>query len=484
MTYDVIIMTCMSGDILQRGIGAYQVAGHLRQNGYTVQVIDFTDHFTDRELIEYVSQFVGNKTLAIGVSSTFYRGQAISGGNITSTEKDNDHSFLPLNLVNALKVLKEKHSNIKFLLGGASSYRCENNSLFDASFQGYSESAVLEYLNDQKRIWPKHNGLSKIDGSIFNFNVNLLDHRWDDNDIVLENETLPIEISRGCIFKCKFCNYPLNGKKKFDYIRSADSIKQELIDNYERFGTTRYLFGDDTFNDSTHKLEQLHKVITDLPFKIEFATYLRLDLLHSHREQIEILKEMGLGNAFFGIESMNEKTAKLIGKGMNPEKVKEFLLELQNDLWKDQIFIECSFIVGLPFEDKKSTDKTFQWVYDNKITNFWNALGLEPNKPYKSEFDKNFEQYGYKLTEKRKNVWYWKNDIMDSDQALIIAKEYNEQSLPNQPVPSFFLFPLLSTGLFNRKELSKINGKDLPKDQITKKTQELICKYKQRLLKC
>jgi hypothetical protein len=144
------------------------------------------------------------------------------------------------------------------------------------------------------------------------------------------------------------------------------------------------------------------------------------------------------------------------------------------------VFIECSFIVGLPYEDKSSTDKTFKWLQENKITNFWNALGLEPNKPYKSEFDKNFEKYGYKLTE-RNNNWHWGNDIMNADIALMIAEEYNKQSLPNQPVPSFLLFPLLSTGLFNRKELAAINGKDIPKLLIAEKTQTMIAEYKKRL---
>jgi hypothetical protein len=449
----------MSGNILQRGIGAYQVADTIRKHGFSVQVVDFTDHFTEAELTEVVEMFVGEHTIAIGVSSTFYKGQEIPAGNLLKIERDTEHDFLPANVINTLRTVKQKHSRIKFMLGGANSYRCDSNSIFDVSFHGYSEVAVLDYLQDCRRIWPKTNGLTTIDGSIFNFDVSTLEHTWAANDIVLTNETLPIEISRGCIFKCKFCNYPLNGKKKFDYLRSPAVIKKELIENYEKFGTTRYLFGDDTFNDSTYKLEQLHKIILELPFKIEFATYLRLDLLYAHREQIQLLKEMGLGNAFFGIESMNEKTARLIGKGMDPEKVKEFLLELQYDLWKDEVFIECSFIVGLPHEDKDSTDKTVEWLTEHKITNFWNALGLDPEKLYKSEFDKNFKKYGYSVTPAHyKNSWRWENPIMNSDRAIEIAEEYNSRSFPNQPIPSFFLFPLLSTGLFSRKELANIHG--------------------------
>ena len=118
------------------------------------------------------------------------------------------------------------------------------------------------------------------------------------NHKILKGETLPIEVSRGCIFKCKFCAFPLNGKSKLDYLRDPILIKEELQYNYEKYGTTHYFLSDDTFNDSTTKVEQIHKVVTSLPFKIKFTTYLRLDLLHAHQEQISMLEEMGLASPF------------------------------------------------------------------------------------------------------------------------------------------------------------------------------------------
>jgi hypothetical protein len=48
---DVIIFTCLSGIFFQRSLGAYQLADFLRSNGYTVQVIDFTDHFSEEEFV-------------------------------------------------------------------------------------------------------------------------------------------------------------------------------------------------------------------------------------------------------------------------------------------------------------------------------------------------------------------------------------------------------------------------------------------------
>jgi radical SAM superfamily enzyme YgiQ (UPF0313 family) len=154
------------------------------------------------------------------------------------------------------------------------------------------------------------------------FSIETLDHRFTEQDCIIKGETLPLEVSRGCIFKCSFCAFPLNGKSKFDYLRDPEQIKDELTHNFEKYGTTNYFLCDDTFNDSTMKIERLHKAITSLPFKIHFTTYLRLDLLNAHREQIPLLKEMGLASPFFGIESLNQKSASSIGKGMKVEKAK------------------------------------------------------------------------------------------------------------------------------------------------------------------
>ena len=476
---DVILLTCLSGQLWQRAIGPYQLASHLRQAGLTVQVIDFTDSFTTDELYNAVNSFIGPNTRAVGVSSTFYKTE-LPSSNIHEASKTVRASigFLPDNIVETIRRVKMLHPSIKTVVGGAGSTRFENDTLFDIVVHGYSEESFLEHLQHGKRVWPRLAN-TVINGDADNIDIEHLTHVWEDQDCVLPNETLPIEISRGCIFRCKFCAYPLNGKKKFDYLRSADVIKAELIDNYERFGTTNYFFGDDTFNDSTYKLEQLHKAITSLPFKIEFTTYLRLDLLESHREQLTLLKEMGLGSAFFGIESMNEKTAKFIGKGMRTAKVKDFLLELKTDLWKDDISMLCTFIVGLPFEDVASTDKTFEWINAQNISNVWAPLTISPTARYKSDIDINYDKYGYTF-----NNGMWTNDIMSQQQAIEVANRYNQITIPNYGPRSWALFALLSMRVYNRKELESIAMKDLPSQKLLAIKAQMIADYKKKLLQC
>ena len=56
------------------------------------------------------------------------------------------------------------------------------------------------------------------------------------DDLVFQNEVLPFTVSRGCRFKCKFCRYPLLGRKVTDkYIRREESLYREFKWNYAVF---------------------------------------------------------------------------------------------------------------------------------------------------------------------------------------------------------------------------------------------------------
>jgi hypothetical protein len=458
---DFVILTNTDSILWQRSIGAYQVANHCRQNGISCQVIDFTDMFSETELEHIIRKFVDKQTLAIGISTTFYSQRNKKNYVSTEAKYTIDDDCIPEYLRQTLCNLK-KEFGIKILGGGAKSYTIQSDRLFDAVFHGYSEQALVSYLEDlnhgKKRIYKKIGSVENIEGSQHHYDITSLTHAWQIDDCVLPKETLSIEISRGCIFKCKFCSYPLNGKKKFDYLRDPLLIKDEMISNYERYNTTNYFLTDDTFNDSTYKLEKLHKVFTDLPFEIKFVTYLRLDLISAHREQIDLLREMGLGSAFFGIESLTHETAKTIGKGMQSDKVKEFLCELYTDHWKQQIPFSCSFIVGLPGETKEMVLKNWEWVSQQPFQDLWFPLNINQTAYYKSDFDIDFKNYGYRIDED--GDWY--SDIMSYKEACDIAHDLNNRGLYGEKPPaSWFLFALLSHG-YDINDFKNTAAKDLP----------------------
>jgi radical SAM superfamily enzyme YgiQ (UPF0313 family) len=478
MSSNFILLTNTASSIWQRSMGAYQVAGHCRQNGITCQIIDFTDYFSYDELDELLRKFIGPETVAIGVSTTFFV-------NTTSKKqfigvKRNLKTVLSDDVRQLLENIKKEY-NVKIVAGGANSYQVPGDTLFDAVFHGYSEQSVVQYLhsltNGKKMLHPKIGNTEIIDGAKDHFDIETLSHQFINEDCILPGETLPIEISRGCIFKCKFCSYPLNGKKKFDYLRDPERIKQELIHNYENYGTTNYFFTDDTFNDSTFKLEKLHKVITELPFKIKFVTYLRIDLLYAHPEQIQMLYEMGLGSVFFGIESFNPASSKAIGKGMDPDKIKKFIYELHDIHWKKEIPITCSFIIGLPGESLEKITESRAWCSNAPISDVWFPLFIKADSHYKSEFDTDYADYGYTLIEDGN----WISDQMTFAQALELSDKFNHDGIYSvKPPSSWYIFGLLSYG-YTIQQLKDMAVKDLPTFSISKKHLGMIKSYKKLL---
>lgn len=481
MTYDVIILTGITGFEFQRAIGAYRIASHLRQHGYSVQIIDFIDYFNLEELSSIIDNITGDNTLALCISTTFLKTRddddIISSVYKSFRQVSSKFRFLVENY-------RIKHPFVKIVGGGANVFRYKEDTLFDTVITGYGEVVILDYINSLKnkkrRLYPTYKNVTLINGDNHLLPIDNMQHIWSPNDCILNGETLPIEISRGCIFKCSFCSYPLNGKKKFDYLRDPEFIKDEMIRNYELYGTTNYMFSDDTFNDSTYKLEKLHKVFTNLPFKLKFVSYLRLDLLYAHQEQIQLLKEMGLGSAAFGIESLKPKTAKFIGKGMAKDKIKDFLPRLYYEHWNEEISVICSFIIGLPYESLEEVEESFNWIQSVKINSIWMPLVITPTNFYRSEIDKNYEKYGYKLLDTEVG---WNSPLMNSKQASETAARYTQEAAKIGTVNSWYLFLMLTYGLQSFDELKKLKWQDIDIEKYKFRKVELIQEYKKMLAK-
>lgn len=481
MKNDVIILTGVSGNEFQRAIGAYRIAAHLRQHGISVQVIDFIDEFTSEELLAFLDKFTGDNTVALCVSTTFLKSQkeALINSSFKNSRKISD------TIRSTIEKYKQKNNKIKILGGGANISWYKEDNIFDVLVTGYGENAVLEYVNSlktgKKILYPKLQKKEVINGDTKLIDVSIMRHVWESQDCVLPGETLPIEISRGCIFNCKFCSYPLNGKKKFDYLRDPELIREEMIRNYELYGTTNYMFSDDTFNDSTYKLEILHKVFTSLPFKLQFVAYLRLDLLYAHPKQITLLKEMGLKSAAFGIESMNPKTAKFIGKGLAKDKVREFLPRLYYKLWNEEVSVICSLIVGLPYETLEQVEESFDWFINSGINSIWMPLAITPSNFYLSDIDKNYEKYGYILGEE---IGYWTSPIMNRQTAEETAERFTAEAIKIGKVNSWPLFFMLSYNIQDADTLSKLRWKDIDWAMYNQRKQQMIQEYKTMLLEC
>lgn len=431
---DIIFWSSLHSNrrIPQRYIGPYQLSHWLRKHDYTCQVIDFIitseRKLAADELYDTTKKFIDSGTLMIGVSTTFFKG-----------------FDLPDFVIECISRIKEDFPHVKFVLGGnrAEVYSTDSTKLFDGVVVGLSEDILLELVEFYKTGNNEPPGYKELPHRVkfyrkamqTRFNIEDCDHKWADNDFILPNETLPIEISRGCIFRCKFCQYPLLGKTKNDYTRRMDLIKEELIDNYNRWGVTNYYFLDDTFNDTVGKVEAFYEMTRILPFKIRYSTYIRADLLHRFPETIPMLKESGLAGATFGIESFHPEMSKLVGKAWSGKHAKEFLPWLIHEAWNDEVVVHISLIAGLAREDgvtetREQLQETKKWLIDNNLRS-WSFKGLgivkeENNTAFASEFSKDIDKYGYYYPFGNA-IWEWEHTSTDwtSINAKEVAKELN-----------------------------------------------------------
>lgn len=439
-----------------RGYAAHRLATHLRENGYTCLVVDYSSALDLHTWTQICELAIGPDTKFVGFSCTWWpyrnpndkKGQvnlkANLRDNVSDEYLDAEISDQPNVLTEAVvqgtahiwtDVVKKINPKTKIFLGGA---KLDWYPDFPADhfFSGLSETQILDYLNQPKRIWPK----------LINHDTNASGFDWGwhnsftsytEMDQIRSGETLTLETTRGCRFKCIYCQFPLVGQKKVaDYIKTKEVLYRELMENYERWGATQYWVADDTFNDTTEKLEHILDVVRKLPFKPKFRTYLRLDVLAVNPEQIPMLLEVGMRSCFFGIESFHPETAKVIGKGMSQEKRKQALYDAKA-LWGDQVSVNAGYIIGLPHEDYAHAKQQLEWFLDydcpvHKVYYFplmINPEGSYPNHPM-SELDRNYQKYGYNFPDLKQHHDWVKNDgtdITTFKRAFEIIKEFNDQ---------------------------------------------------------
>jgi len=394
------------------------------------------DHFLLLGLertLTILDKFVGPETLFVGFSTTFMNLSTEHVGlekafDFTETTREGGGA----NAINFtygvpitdsdLDAIREKiigiNPNTKLVMGGTKADFLSQAQI-DTFVIGYADNVIVDYAKFLQGKNPFLQYSSTARGQmILDKDVNATGHdfvnsqtEFHETDLIRPEEVLPIEISRGCIFRCKFCSFPLIGKKKNDHIKNKDIIYAEMMRNYEKFGTTKYVFADDTYNESVEKLAHFAEAFARLPFKIEFVTYLRHDLIYRFPEMADLLKESGLKAGMFGLETLNHAAGKIIGKGLHPDKTREILTWLREDKgWKNNILLSSGFILGLPGETRDTisewAEELTSFKYPLDSFNFF-ALAIGKPKKYgnKSEFENNFKDYGYYFDPAKSTSW-------------------------------------------------------------------------------
>jgi len=455
---DVVIVTFLTDSArLVRYPGSYQVAWYLRSQGFSTQVLDFVYFMTKEQRLTLYKKFITKDTKVIGWAPF-----------VMGSSQKYDHG-LPL-VIEILNEIKENFPWAKIVVGGqvVRWFLNDGYKLFsfkvDAVFDGEGEYTFLEYCNYvfKKQKHPDFQLINsmKIIKPSRPYDISKCGMRYEENDFILPGESLPLELSRGCIFKCKFCQYPNIGKDKDDFNKSMELIRDNLIYHYEKFGITRYHLTDDTLNSHRERTRQFYEMTKTLPFKIEYIGYVRIDLLDIWPEQQDILPESGMISCHFGIESLDPESCKLIGKGWGAKNYKAWLPKIKK-YWGDRVIINCSLIAGLGKETQKDWENTYKWFMESGIDDyFYNPLTLSPTIML-SEFEKKAEYYGYTWEDPIKQPFHWKSKYNDFQSVKKWHRfQFTDEYLKKR-IPSVWNYVSYRNQGFSKNQILKSNYYDL-----------------------
>ncbi len=450
--YDVVLVNSKSCHQFEyqkiRGVGAHLIAHQARQLGLTAIVLDFIESWTKADFEIACKKFVGADTKIFGMSTTW----------VDTVDDPYSEEFIGNYMVNEniqylISTVKQQNSNVKIIAGGKRTmdlfHRIEG--YVDYFFDGYSETQFADFCT-QNKIFNKVVNYDPEATSRDDYDFKYSSNIYTPESFMTSRETLALELSRGCRFKCKFCSFPLIGRKdSSSYIKDADILRAELIYNYEKFGVQKYTIQDDTFNDSLEKVEYFANMIATLPFKLYFWCYLRAEVVVNSPEMIPMLHDMGLTSTWFGVETFTHKAGKRIGKGMDPDRIKSMLADCKA-VWGNDTKIQTGYIVGLPGETESDIAYHAEWFkqpgcpVDDVM---YNPLGIRPkaitdflNTREISDFDRKYKDYGYNFPHEQdftgseldikhiNRFYYWERDtqteIPNMLEAIRIANTMNE----------------------------------------------------------
>lgn len=394
------------------------LAGHLARSGYKPFVLEhfwFGVVLRPEKMLKAILRHTDENTLALGISTTLL--QIAYQNDEAKWVKRWWGVLKKQHLQDFLAEVKKHRPNMKIILGGAQvsdiTRTVHLKDVADYGVIGQGENSLVAILDHLK--FGTSLKTSDREGVTF---VRDDDYPYEGLgemslspvkgvQLIYPKHSYPLELARGCIFKCAYCNYKLSGKSFNEFARSAKSIADDLKRNYEEFGIQSYSCVDDTIIDGKEKIHLVEEVFSKLNFPIFWGGYLRLDLFYNRPEWIKLLRDVGFSGAFFGIETLHKEAGAKVGKGLGKERILETLTAFREI--HPTMHSKAGIIFGLPGEPMDSLLATHEWCKTTNLLDSFSYYGLQAPEYFDSKITNDPEKYS--LTNENGNLFWTGNGI-------------------------------------------------------------------------
>jgi len=136
--------------------------------------------------------------------------------------------------------------------------------------------------------------------------------------IAKNNPTTTMFTSRGCPYKCLFCDRPHLGK--IFRARSAENVVKELQE-INKMGIKEVFIYDDTFTIDRQRVVDICNLILEKNIKLNWDIRARVNTVDE--ELLKLMRSAGCARIHYGVEAGTEKILKILRKGITLEQVKK-----------------------------------------------------------------------------------------------------------------------------------------------------------------
>lgn len=167
---------------------------------------------------------------------------------------------------------------------------------------------------------------------------------------------LSVLTSRGCPYRCSFCNSNIMGAGRPIRFRSAESVAHELSILRQRYGIDHFRFQDDMFTINVRRVRDLTRMLS--PMGISYRCFSRVNTCSAG--MAGLLRAGGCVHASFGVESGSPTLLgkHAMNKGQTPDQIRWALRNAHEAGIRTRIFL----IVGFPGETDETVEQTLSLV--------------------------------------------------------------------------------------------------------------------------
>ncbi len=346
----------LDGNNVVPPLGLMYIAAVLEKAGHTVQLYDADPQYHDNiisEIKAFRPELVGLSFLTVGYQRA----------------------------LNFSKQLKTELPDTTYCSGGVHTTvkPLETMKEFDLDFivVGEGEETIVEVCNKLEA----GERLANVKGVIYRNNGDITDN--GSRDLIKDLDSIPfparhlidmkpylmppgiirghadknqttIVTSRGCPFKCIYCgSHNIFGRRTRR--RSVKNVIDEIEHLNKEYGITGIYYCDDTFTLSPKWVRQYCEELKQRNLNIKWAGQSRVD--QTDEDLMRLMKESGLVQLDFGVESGSEKILRVLGKGGHGDRIEQIKhsFELCRKL---DIRTLATFIIGNPEETRDDIEQS------------------------------------------------------------------------------------------------------------------------------